>query len=150
VRALLNDYYIGHEGFSPLTEELWAWHKIDAPASATIVAELAVSSPISTATFADAPVRVEGREHGISMAYDVAATVMNKDEFGSLLSVAPREMVGLIVDDDAPERHWANALGMEARVSEVAMVLPFTRDAEIALEAHGGPWYVMIESVVGV
>jgi ribosomal protein S18 acetylase RimI-like enzyme len=150
VRALLNDYYIGHEGFSPLTEELWAWHKIDAPASATIVAELAVSSPISTATFADAPVRVEGREHGISMAYDVAATVMNKDEFGSLLSVAPREVVGLIVDDDAPERHWANALGMEARVSEVAMVLPFTRDAEIALEAHGGPWYVMIESVVGV
>ncbi|MFP4248400.1 MAG: GNAT family N-acetyltransferase [Armatimonadota bacterium] len=150
LRALLNDYYIGHEGFSPLSEEFWAWHKIEAPASPTVVAELAGSGPISTATFADAPVRIEGQEHGVSMAYDLAATVMNEDEFGSLLSVAPREMVGLILDDDSPERQWAGALGFEPRVSEAAMVLPFTHDAEVALQEHGGPWYVMIESVVGV
>lgn len=150
LRRLLNDYYVVHEGFAPLSEGLWRWHKIDAPSEPTVVAELTGSGPISTATFADAPVRIEGDEHGVSMAYDVAARVMNEDEFGSLLSVAPREMVGLIVDDDAPERQWADALGFEPRVCEVSMVLPFSREARSALRDHGGPWYVMIESVVGV
>ncbi|MBD3292371.1 MAG: GNAT family N-acetyltransferase [Armatimonadia bacterium] len=150
LRALLNDYYVGHEGFAPLGEELWKWHKIDAPSDPTVVAEMTGSGPISTATFADAPVRIEGEEHEVSMAYDVAAQVMNEDEFGSLLSVAPREMVGLILAENAPERRWADALGFEPRVSEVSMVLPFSREARSALRDHGGPWYVMIESVVGV
>jgi len=150
LRALLNEYYIGHEGFSPLSDELWAWHKLDAPSAPTVVAELTGSGPISTATFADAPVRIEGEEHEVSMAYDVAATVMSEEELGSLLSLAPRDMVGLLLDDASPERQWADALGFEPRVSEVSMVLPFTHDAQVALDEHKGPWYVMIESVVGV
>ncbi|MFW5867976.1 MAG: GNAT family N-acetyltransferase, partial [Armatimonadota bacterium] len=40
LRALLNEYYVGHEGFSPLSEELWAWHKVEAPAAPIVVAEL--------------------------------------------------------------------------------------------------------------
>lgn len=150
LRALLNDYYAGHEGFSPLTEELWRWHKIEAPAEPTVIAEMSGTAPVSTATFAEAPLRIEGQQHQISVAYDMAARVMNQDQFASLLSVAPRHMVGLILDDDSPERQWADALGFERRVSEVSMVLPFTREAEVALKEHGGPWYVMIESVVGV
>ena len=150
LRALINDYYVGHEGFSPLDEELWRWHKVDTPSERTVVAEMTGSGPIATATFAEAPVRIEGQEHAVSLAYDIAATVMNQDAFGSLLSVASREMIGLIVDDASPERSWADALGFEPRVSEVSMVLPFTRDAEVALEERGGPWYVMVESVVGV
>ncbi|MGI5818271.1 MAG: GNAT family N-acetyltransferase [Armatimonadota bacterium] len=148
--ALLNSYYVGHEGFSPLTDELWRWHKIDAPPGPLVVAEMTGSGPISTATFTDAPVRIEGREHQVSMAYDVAASVMNVDGFASLLSVAPRETIGMILDDASAERQWADELDFETRVSEVAMVLPFTREAEVALDAHRGPWYVMVESVVGV
>ena len=148
--ALLNDYYVGHEGFSPLGEELWRWHKLDAPSDPTVVAELTGSGPIATATFAGAPVRIEGQDHQVSMAYDIAADIMNEDELGSLLSLAPQETVGLILDERAPERRWAEALGFEPRVSEVSMVLPFSREARVALSEHGGPWYVMIESVVGV
>jgi hypothetical protein len=150
LRDLLNEYFIGYEGYSPLSSDLWRWHKIDAPAEPAVNAEMTGSGPISTATFADAPVRIEGEEHEVSMAYDLAATVMGEDEFASLLSVAPREMVGLILHENAPERQWADALGLQPRVSEVSMVLPFSSEAEIALEDHGGPWYVMVESVVGV
>jgi hypothetical protein len=95
-------------------------------------------------------VRIAGEQHDVSMAYDVAANVMNDDEFASLLSLAPRETVGLILDEDAPERRWVDHLGFEPQVSEVSMVLAFTSEAERALEDHGGLWYVMIESVVGV
>lgn len=148
--ALLNEYFIGHEGFSPLTEELWTWHKVQAPVNPAVVAELTGRGPISAATFADARVRIEGREHTVSIAYDLAADVMNGDELVSLLSLAPREMIGLIVDDRAPERQWAGAIGFEPRVSEVSMVLPLTSDAQTAMRTHAGPWYVMVESVVGV
>jgi predicted N-acetyltransferase YhbS len=150
IRALLDDYYIGHEGYSPMTEALWQWHKADAPAEPAVVAEQTGSGPIATATFAEAPIRIEGEQHQVSVAYDIAAQVMNEDAFGSLLSVAPREMICVILDDASPERQWAEALAFEPRVSEVSMVLPFSRDAEVALEDHGGPWYVMVESVVGV
>ncbi len=150
LRALLDEYFAGYEGFAPLSEELWRWHKIDSPVKPTVVAEMSGSGPISTATFADAQVRVEGQDHTVSMAYDIAALRMSNDAFASLLSLAPREMIGLILDDAAPEAAWAAALGFERRVSEVSMVLPFSREARTALDAHSGPWYVMMESVVGV
>ena len=150
LRALLNEYFVGYEGYAPVSEELWRWHKIDSPVEPTVVAEMTGSGPISTATFADAQVRIEGRDRTVSMAYDLAALRMSDDEFASLLALAPREMICLILDDSAPEALWAEELGFEPRVSEVSMVLPFSSEAQAALDAHGGPWYVMMESVVGV
>ena len=150
LRALLDDYFAGYEGFASLSEELWRWHKMDSPVEPTVVAEMTGSGPISTATFADAQVRIEGQDHTVSMAYDLAALRMSDDQFAGLLSAAPREMIGLILDDAAPEAAWASNLGFERRVSEVSMVLPFTSEARAALDAHGRLWYVMMESVVGV
>lgn len=150
LRALLNDYYGSYEGFSPLSEEIWRWHKVASPVKPTVVAEMTGSGAVSTATFADAPVRIEGHDYTVSMAYDIAATVMNADAFESLLSLAPRDMLGLILDERSPEYGWAEALGLEPRVSEVSMVLPFSDDASAALQEHAAPWYVMMESVVGV
>ncbi len=150
LRALLNGYYGSYEGFSPLSEEIWRWHKVASPVKPTVVAETSGSGAVSTATFADAPVRIEGHDYTVSMAYDIAATVMNADAYESLLSLAPRDMLGLIVDERSPEYGWAESMGLEPRVAEVSMVLPFSSEACAALEEHSAPWYVMMESVVGV
>ncbi|MEA3403465.1 MAG: GNAT family N-acetyltransferase [Armatimonadota bacterium] len=147
---LLNEYYVGHEGYSPGCRELWRWHKLEAPSPPTVVAELTGAGPASTASFARASVRIGGRQHTVSLAYDIAAEVMNPEQYGGLLSTAPRETVALLLDEDSPERRWADDLGFEPQIAEVSMVLPLGREASLALQERSGPWYVMVESVVGV
>ncbi len=151
LRRLVNDYHADWDGFSPLDDELWRWHKLDPPGDGpALVAEMSGAGPIATATFARAPVRIEGTEHIASVAYDVAAEVMNAEQLGLLLSSAPEEYVLMVLDEATPERRWAGQLGLKPQVSEVAMALPFSRAGEAAMEARRVPWYVMIESVVGV
>ncbi|MGC9320209.1 MAG: GNAT family N-acetyltransferase [Armatimonadota bacterium] len=147
---LLNEYYVGHEGYSPIGRELWRWHKLQAPSSPTVVAELTGTGAVATATFSEASVRIGGSEHTVSLAYDVAATVMNLDQYAGLLSTASHDRVAVLLDEDAPERRWAEDIGFEPQIAEVSMVLPLGRAASVALEEREGPWYVMVESVVGV
>ncbi|NLO06693.1 MAG: GNAT family N-acetyltransferase [candidate division WS1 bacterium] len=150
LRNLLNRYYVGHEGFSPLEADLWRWHKLDAPNPPTVVAEMTGSGPITTATFATARLRTATGERHVSVAYDIAADVMNADQMHSLLASAPEEEIALLLDERALELPMVNDLGLKKAVAEVAMVLPFGSAASRALEEHGGPWYMMVESVVGV
>lgn len=147
---LINEYYADHEGFSPIGDDLWRWHKLQAPGGRLVVAEMSSGGPGATATFAEATVCIEGRTCDLCIAYDLAATAMNAEQFASLLSASPRETVGIVLDDAAPQRQWAESLGLRPRVAEVAMVLPLTDVARAALRRPGGPWYFMIESVIGV
>ena len=147
---LINRYHAHHEGFSPLSDELWRWHKVDPPSRPTVIAELAGSRVAATASFAPATLRVGGEERDVSVASDIAATEMTPECMKSLLSSAPTELVALLVDDRAPERAVLAELGLRSELAEVSMVLPFSEAAEQALEEHVAPWYVMVESVVGV
>lgn len=151
LQALLNDYFAGWEGYAPLDDALWAWHKLDPPAGPpTVVAEMTGSGPVATVTFAEADVLMKGKRQTVAVAYDLAANVMNADQVRSLLSTAPYPWVSIILDDAAPERGMVEAAGLEPQVSEVAMVLPFSARATRALGAHHGPWYAMVESIIGV
>ncbi len=151
LRDLINDYYTGWEGFHPLDEAIWQWHRLDPPVGpATVVAELAGSGAVSTVSFAHANLKLRTRTQAVAVAYDMAATVMNEDQVRSLLSSAPTEYVAMLVDNEAPERRWAESVGLQKQVSEVAMVLPLGREASTALEDHDPLWYVMVESVIGV
>ncbi len=148
--SLINDYFTGHEGFSPLNGELWRWHRLEAPVAPTVVAEIADSGPISTATFSRSIVQIAGEEQAIAIAFDVAAKVMNADQLESLLSTAPLERIALAVDDNAPERGWLGALGFEPELTQVAMILPLNDASRRTLARRHGPWYVAVEAAVGV
>jgi len=151
LRALLDGYFAGYEGYAPLDEALWRWHRLDPPGEApTIIAEMTAAGPISTATFARADLKLPSGTHTVSAAYDLAAEVMNADQVHSLLAAAPEETVLLILDEAAPECQMLGDLGLEREVGEAAMVLPFAAHVRDALAEHHGPWYFMVESLVGV
>lgn len=151
LQALLNRYFAGWEGYAPLDDALWSWHKIDPPEGRpTVVAEMTGSGPVATVTFAEADVLMKGKRQKVAVAYDLAADVMNAEQVRSLLSAAPHPWVSMILDDSAPERAMVEAAGLKPQVSEVAMVLPFSERARRALLVHDGPWYAMVESIIGV
>lgn len=148
--SLINDYFAGHEGFAPLTGELWQWNRLDAPEPPTVVAEHSAQGPISTASFSQATVEIGGEEQTIAMAFDLAADVMNADQLESLLSAAPLEKIALAVDEEAPEYVWATGVGFEPQFTQVSMILPFTDEARHALADHHGPWYAAVEAGGGI
>jgi len=151
LQALLNDYFGAHEGYAPLDDALWRWHRLDPPAGPpTVVAEMTNSGPTATATFARAEVNFSSGTRAVAVAYDIAARSMNEDMLTSLLAAAPEETVLLILDERAPECEMAVEAGLEREVGEVAMVLPLVERARTALESRRGPWYFMVESLVGV
>jgi predicted N-acetyltransferase YhbS len=151
LRALLNDYFAAWEGYAPLDDDLWAWHKLDpATGPPTVVAEMTGSEPVATVTFADADVLMKGKRQTVAVAYDMAARVVNVEQVRSLLSAAPHPAISMILDEAAPERAMVEAVGLKPQVAEVVMVLPFSARARRTLQAHHGPWYAMVESIIGV
>lgn len=65
-------------------------------------------------------------------------------------AAAPAGQLLALHDLQAPEHDALERLGLQSSVGEVAMVLPLTRQAETLLGNEPAPWYVMVESVVGV
>ena len=149
---LLNDFFAEHEGYCPMDEDLWAWHKCDRPGAmpVTVVIEGSPERPTATATFAEAELLLGSERRLFSIAYDVAAQELTAENLASVLSAAPHDRVAMILDQRCPEYGLATEVGLEAAVSEVAMVLPLGAPAEQAIQEQAGPWYAMIESIIGV
>ena len=149
---LLNGFFAGHEGYCPMHAGLWHWHKCSRPAShpLTVVIEGSPDRPTATATFAEAETLIAGERRAVSVAYDVAPERLTADALAGLLSAAPRQEVQMILDSDSSEYRLATEAGLEPKVGEVAMILPFSEKAQEAAATSGGPWCVMIESVIGV
>lgn len=151
LQVLLNDYFAAHEGYAPLDDALWRWHRLDPPAGPpTVVAEMTGSGPIATATFARAELNLPSGTRPVVVAYDIAARSMDAEMLASLLAAAPEETVLVLVDENAPECEMAVEAGLEHEVGEVAMVLPLVERVEMVLQNQGRPWYFMVESLVGV
>lgn len=146
---LINRYHAGHEGFTPLGEELWRAYRIDAPMRPVVVAEFANSDAIATATFTRTELRVDETDRMVSVAWDLAADDMSPERMRSLLSAAEHDYVAVEFDDVAPERHAAGELGLRPHWVAVAMVLPLGSDARRALDVRRGPWYLMAEPHLG-
>ena len=135
-----------------MDKEAWGWHKCDRPGSMPlrVVADETDGMPTATATFAEAELLVTGERRLFSIAYDVAAADLTAAELARILSAAPHDPVAMILDRRSPEYRLATEVGLEPAVAEVAMVLPLGPQAAEAIREEGGPWYPMIESIIGV
>jgi GNAT superfamily N-acetyltransferase len=149
---LLNGFFAAHEGYSPMSADLWGWHKCERPASnpLSVVIEEAEGRPVATATFADAEVLIGGERSVVSVAYDVAAEGLTAHKLAGLLAAAPHAQVQMILDRASPEYRLATELGLRPVVPEVAMLLPLSEAGRRAAAESGRPWYPMIESIIGV
>jgi len=150
--ALLNRYYGDYEGYTPLSSDLWRWHKLTAPDSTglQVMARLDAGRPTATVSFANVELLLGGERREVSIAYDLAAERLEAGRMAHILAAAPREWVAMIVDERSREMALARELGLDAEMGEVAMVLPFSAQARMALAQQPTVWYPMIESLIGV
>jgi len=153
VRALLDSHYALYEGYAPMTDKLWRWHRTHRPASMPI--ELLVTHDASglvtgTAAYAEVELLLKGSRVKTSVISDWASSMAQPGFMQAALARAANEQIMALVDADSPACDMLTALGFCQAVREVAMVLPFTDRAREAMASKSGPWYIMIESVVGV
>ncbi len=151
IRTLLDRSYAQYEGYAPMTDELWDWHRLNRPGDMPVhlrVLRDDGDKVVGTAAFAEAETLVGGERVPVAVASDLA-----RDSGASLqrlLAAAPSERIMTLLDEQSPLYAELVELGFEPAVRETAMVLPFSERAAAALGHRSGPWYIMIESVVGV
>lgn len=153
IRALTDREYSGFDGYAPLTDELWAWHRLDRPASLPdqlMVIRDASGAPIASCAFATVDVLVAGETARATVVSDIACPEPPEPYLQALLTSAPTERILTIVDSQAPIYQRLSALGFQQAVREAALAMPFSDHAREAMKSEPAPWYVMIESVVGV
>lgn len=150
VRQLVGGRYGGYEGFACLDEPLWRWHRLER--SATMPAQVLVAEAdgeiVGTATLADVEVLLSGAHESVTVVSDTVYPDL--DCLRHLLAQASQPQIMSLQSLGAPEFADFEAIGFEASVGEVSMVLPLTARAGQLLKNGPQPWYVMVESVVGV
>ncbi len=153
--GIINDFYGAYEGFAPLDEKLWEWHKVDRPADmrAEVLVAEAGGELVATCTWAETSLFLQGEDVAVAALADFAyrpELCDGADALSSLLAAAPQQTVVCLLDEHDPLLGLYAEAGFEKAVSEASMVLPFSDDAHEAMEVKPGPWYVMIESVIGM
>ncbi|MGE5532534.1 MAG: GNAT family N-acetyltransferase [Bacteroidota bacterium] len=149
VRSLINDHYSSYEGFTPLDEALWHWHRDSRPANMPdqiIVAE-AGGALVGTAALADVEVLLGETKSEVTVLSD--AVYPDVACLREMLSLAPQEKLMSLQALDAPEREDLEQLGFVTSVGEVSMILPLDGHVKHLMHNTLRPWYVMVESVVG-
>ena len=164
VRELINAQYAGHDGFAPIDEALWRWHYIDRPADRAVHTYVIERDGriCAAATFGEMEMLLSGEPRRLSVAFDLAGIrgltlrclSPNSEPPAiqplDLLCAAPTQHVALLPDERSAEVERCIEMGLERQVSEAAMVLALSDRGRAALQRPPGPWYVMVESVVGV
>lgn len=150
VRELVNGRYSSYEGFCRLDETLWRWHRKERPASMpaqVFVAETGTKI-IGTVALAEVEVLLHGAKQGVTVASDVVYP--DTDCLQDLLAQASQSQMMSLQSLRAPELADLESVGFATSVGEVAMVLPMADRVLDLLHTSERPWYVMVESVVGV
>lgn len=151
IRGLLDAHYAGHDGYAPMTDALWAWHRSDRPANLPV--ELRVLRDGAVTGFcalAQVPLLVAGDYRPVSVVYDLAWSGDPTGTLRALLASAATEDIMVFVDEASAEYALLAELGFVPAVREAALAMGFSDRAKQALLNEPAQWYVMIESVVGV
>jgi len=150
VRGLVNARYSRYEGFARLDEALWQWHRVERPASmpAEVVVAERQGQIVGTAALAEVDVLLGGQRERVTVASD--AVYPDTDCLREMLAASKQARITALHGLLNPEKDDLEALGFTTQVGEVSMVLPFSQRAQALLGQPPGPWYVMVESVVGV
>lgn len=150
VRNLVNATYGGYEGYACLDDALWEWHRVTRPCGmpVTVVVAESEGQVVGTAALARSEVLLGGARRPLCFVSD--AVYPDRECLRALLSAAPELDLAALYDTRAPQAADLQAVGFTGQLGEVSMVLPFTERAGALLSHDPAPWYVMVESVVGV
>jgi hypothetical protein len=154
ISAMLNDFYAGYEGYSPLTEELWEWRKEERTEETEVrvlVAER--NGSIAATCTTHLALELQAQPYPPMVISDFA---YDQDVCGpaeAILSMMPEMTLDdlVCIYDALDPLCWVfDRLGFEKTMAQTSMVLPFSPRAKDAFGQNGGPWYPMIESIIGM
>jgi hypothetical protein len=151
-RDLVNRFYAGYDGFAPLTDELWAWHRVNRPTDMPIetVGVRHGARLKAVGTYACVPLLLGGKTELVAVLCDFACEGEVDDCLDEILAAAPHPRV-MAFWDVADDVYGAlRARGYQVAVREASLILPFTEMAREAAQDRTRPWYCMVESLVGV
>lgn len=153
IRRLLDGYHAAYEGYAPITDELWRWYRRERPPQMPLhllVIRDARGEVSATACLAELGLKTRSGMMRALMLNGFAATTDEAASLDAFLAAAPLASVAAMSDVRTPLHGLLVARGFEQAAREVAMVLPFSERARAALARRAAPWFVMVESVVGV
>lgn len=151
-RSLVDRFYAGYDGYAPLTDELWAWHRVNRPADMPVqtVAVREGSTLKAVGTYAVVPLLLGGAVERVAVLCDFACEAPIEEALNDILGAAPCQQVMAFWDTVSEGYGALRARGYEVAVREASLVLPFTEAARQAAQDCTRPWYCMVESLVGV
>lgn len=150
VQDLVNGTYGSYEGFARLEGDLWCWHREARPADLPVTVLVAETDGQVRGTVAVAATEVllHGQRQTLGFVSDLVAP--DAAWARELLAAAPVADLAALYDQKAPPCALLETLGFAGQLGEVAMVLPLNDHARKLIHRDPTPWYVMVESVVGV
>ncbi|MBI3945119.1 MAG: GNAT family N-acetyltransferase [Armatimonadetes bacterium] len=155
VRARLNAWLGGCDGYVPLDDALWRWRRRERPRimPSTLFVLDAPDGIAGTGALCATRVSIGNQPVDLAIFTDVAgadAAAQRRVLYGLLERVPPGYGVGLLAGSHDPVLPaLAAQLGM-ARYEEVAMTLALTAAGEAALSRPPRGWYTLGESLIGV
>ncbi|MFO7947842.1 MAG: GNAT family N-acetyltransferase [Armatimonadota bacterium] len=155
VAELLDEFYADHEGYARMDGDVFTWHKIERPEGmevAVLTARIG-EDLAATCTYAEIELLLQGSRLAVATISDFAyrpELCDGAEALKSMLAVAPQDRLVSICDEEDPLAELYKQMGFTPEVNEVAMILPFTNAADQAVAGDGGPWYPMVESIIGV
>lgn len=139
-------------GWLLLDEALWQWRRADRPAEYPVTLHRARDGTL--AAVCRGRLLAGGRQQPYAVVSDLAAASghAREEALCSFLSTIPHDATATVLcpRSDISLAHALKAVGFRAAGTEVAMLLPLSAAAEQEISRRSSPWYVAVESVVGV
>jgi GNAT superfamily N-acetyltransferase len=142
----------GRSGWLALDDALWAWRRIDHPSDYTV--EVYRTPDDTLAAICTGRLLSGGRPRSFAVMSDLAPRGgrITADAIWSLLCAAPDDATATVLcpRSDISLAHALEAAGYRAAGTEAAMLLPLSEAAKEQAASRSSPWYVAVESIVGV
>lgn len=152
VRSLVDRFYEGYDGYAPLNDDLWRWHRLERPADMPVqtVVVRQGGNLQATGTYAAVTLLLGGKPEQAAVLCDFACEGDPEESLDAILAAAPCERVMSFWDGTSTLYGSLRARRHEVAVREASLILPFTAAASEAAVDRSRPWYCMVESLVGV
>ncbi len=154
LRQMLDAAFAGHDGYVPMSEELWQWRRERRPSLVPVQVHALGDPPRALFAIAQAPIRKAGGRASKSMLNDCAILDGELDAATcqQMAAAAPAgaPIVAICADVNEADLAAFTAAGFAPVAQEDCMVLPLSPRAELASQRKPELWYAVTETIVGI
>ena len=151
-RSRLDALHARHDGYLPMSQELWEWRRERRPAFVPVwphALELPGGEPAAFAV-GQAPIRKAGHQETMSLLNDCAP--LSPALFEHMLAAVPAgpNVMMLCAETNEADHAACEQAGFRVVAGEACMIKPLSPRADRALHQRPQAWYTVTETVVGI